>query len=153
MGSPKGRASSLASSTDNHARAVGWDMPVSPAKGRRAYAYHAIHYLHILPLMDHIISPTIENVRRSIAERLRRRRLDAGWSQAELSARSGVPLGTLKRFESSGHVSLDTLLRLARPLSALHDFDLLFPEPAYTSLDDVIRATTKTARKRAPRRG
>jgi len=92
-------------------------------------------------------------IRTRIAQRLRHRRLDAGWSQAELSDRSGVPLGTLKRFESTGQISLDTLLRLARPLSALHEFDALFPEPAYASLDEVIRATTQPARKRAPRRG
>ena len=103
--------------------------------------------------MDIILSNNTDSIRRSIAERLRRRRLDAGWSQAELSARSGVPLGTLKRFETSGHVSLDTLLSLARPLAALHEFDQLFPEPAYASLDDVIRATTTRSRKRAPRRG
>lgn len=103
--------------------------------------------------MDSILSIEIDIIRSGIANRLRRRRLDAGWSQAELSERSGVPLGTLKRFESTGQISLDTLLRLARPLGALHEFDALFPEPAFGSLDEVIRATTKTARQRAPRRG
>lgn len=112
-----------------------------------------IRYIHILNIMDNILSIEMDKIRTGIASRLRRRRLDAGWSQAELSDRSGVPLGTLKRFESTGQISLDTLLRLARPLSALHEFDALFPESAYASLDEVIRATTKPARKRAPRRG
>lgn len=103
--------------------------------------------------MDHILSIDTDTIRANIANRLRRRRLDAGWTQSELSDRSGVPLGTLKRFESTGNISLDTLLRLARSLGALPDFDTLFPAPVYSSIDDVIRATSIPTRKRGKRRG
>ena len=55
---------------------------------------------------------------------LREARLAAGFSQADLSERSGLPKPTLSRYEN-GHVlpSLLTLRRLADALSVLADVD------------------------------
>lgn len=72
-------------------------------------------------------------------------------TQADLAARSGVPLGTLKRFERLGEVSLSTLMMLAEALDALGEFHGLFPLPEARSLDDLDRQARRPVR--VPRRG
>ena len=48
------------------------------------------------------------------------------YSQAELAVRSGVSLGTIKRFENSGQISFEYLLKLAYLLDSLADFESIF---------------------------
>lgn len=75
-----------------------------------------------------------------LAERARDCRLSAGLTQSGLARRSGVSLGSLKRFESSGQISLESLLRLALVLERLDDFDVIFQkrEALPTSLDALL---------------
>ncbi|MFY8108310.1 MAG: helix-turn-helix domain-containing protein [Bacteroidia bacterium] len=61
-----------------------------------------------------------------LSQKLKKIRKEKGYSQAELSKRSGVSLGSLKRFESSGQISLESLLMLAEILGRIEDFDQLF---------------------------
>ncbi len=60
-----------------------------------------------------------------LAGRHRLLRKQAGYSQSELAKRSGVSLGSIKRFEQSGQISLESLLKLVFVLNRLHDFDLI----------------------------
>ena len=60
---------------------------------------------------------------REIAQRHKVLRKQAGFSQSELAKRSGVSLGSLKRFETTGQISLESLLLLADVLNRLDDFD------------------------------
>lgn len=60
-----------------------------------------------------------------IALRHKTLRKQAGYSQSELAKRSGVSLGSLKRFETTGQISLESLLKLMELLNRLDDFDLL----------------------------
>jgi transcriptional regulator with XRE-family HTH domain len=53
-------------------------------------------------------------------------RKQIGLTQSELARRSGVSLGSIKRFELSGQISLESLLKLAQILERLNDFDLIF---------------------------
>lgn len=69
---------------------------------------------------------TPKEVRQEIASRARERRLALNLSQQDLAERSGVSLGSIKRFESSGLVSLSSLLEIALVLGCLADFDELF---------------------------
>ena len=66
------------------------------------------------------------NVRHELAERLRRVRKAAGIPQAELAERSGLSLGSVRRFESTGEVSLKHLTLMADVSGRLADFDGLF---------------------------
>lgn len=75
-----------------------------------------------------------------IAQREKALRKSLGYSQEELAGKSGVSLGSLKRFERLGQISLESLLKLAFTLNALEPFDLLFPKddrPA--SLDELFK--------------
>jgi transcriptional regulator with XRE-family HTH domain len=51
------------------------------------------------------------------------RRQSLGLTQEALANRSGVSLGSLKRFERSGQIALGSLLKLALVLECLEDFD------------------------------
>ncbi|MDQ2664981.1 MAG: helix-turn-helix domain-containing protein [Gemmatimonadota bacterium] len=69
---------------------------------------------------------------------MRQRRLAKGWSRLELSARSGVALATLQKFEQMGQISLERLLRLAAALDVLRDFErLLAAGPSANSLAEL----------------
>lgn len=68
----------------------------------------------------------LKEIRREIAARAKERRLALNISQKELAERSGVSLGSVKRFESSGLVSLASLLEISLVLGCLGDFDELF---------------------------
>jgi transcriptional regulator with XRE-family HTH domain len=61
-----------------------------------------------------------------LSQKLKKIRKEKGYSQTELAKRSGVSLGSLKRFENSGNISLESLLMLSEILDRIEDFDLLF---------------------------
>ena len=88
-------------------------------------------------------------IAKRLAERARKLRLVQNISQQALSKRSGVSLGSIKRFESSYEISLKHLLQLAIALGVQDDFRLLFPETKYESLDDFIQINKSKERKRA----
>lgn len=94
---------------------------------------------------------TVQEVQRGISGRFKARRLAVNLTQRELSARSGVTLSSLKRFEREGLIALDSLLNLALVLGCLDDFDKLAvgsePIPAAQSLDALL--TTPISRRRA----
>lgn len=60
-----------------------------------------------------------------IAARHKVLRKQAGFSQSELAQRSGVSLGSLKRFERTGQISLESLLQLTDVLNRLNDFEAI----------------------------
>lgn len=91
---------------------------------------------------------TPEQVSRSLAVRLRALRLARGWKQSTLAERSGVSLASLRRFETTGKVSLESLLKLAFALHRLDDFDALLQPPPASSIAELEAAEKRPARKR-----
>ena len=65
----------------------------------------------------------------AIAQRMRARRKEAHFSQARLSSLSGVSLGSLKRFEQTGEISLASLVALSAALGCQDELDVLFAPP------------------------
>ncbi|MEM6316789.1 MAG: helix-turn-helix transcriptional regulator [Bacteroidota bacterium] len=60
------------------------------------------------------------------AQKHKKLRKQQNLSQAQLAERSGVSLGSIKRFEQTGKISLTALLKLAQILGRLKDFESLF---------------------------
>ena len=85
---------------------------------------------------DFLKSPN--DVRLGIAARVRERRREQKLTQAELAVRSDVSLGSVKRFERTGEISLSSLIRIAFVLGYEDDLDKLFSRRSYTSLEEVI---------------
>ena len=86
------------------------------------------------------LEPTPLEVSKVLAEKHRTLRKQLKISQEEMAERSGVSMGSLKRFENTGKISLDSLLKLMHLLGRLNEFDnLLLPKE---NLDDVKKLFT-----------
>lgn len=81
-------------------------------------------------------SPNDLNI--AIAKRVQQRRKEQQLTQVQLSLKSEVSLGSLKRFERTGEISLSSLIKIAFALGCENDFDALFAKKAYTSIQEVI---------------
>lgn len=66
------------------------------------------------------------DIMEELASKHKTLRKAAGLSQSEIAERSGVSYGSIKRFETTGQISLVSLLKLAAILNRLNDFDKLF---------------------------
>ena len=96
-----------------------------------------------------------EQIAAQLADRVRARRLERTWSREELGKRSGVAPATLRKFEDTGRISLDRLLRLLAALDALDQVErLLAPATPTRSLDSfaAFDATVTRQRGRTVRR-
>ncbi len=85
---------------------------------------------------------TPQDIQLGVMDRLRARRKEQGLSQTDLAHKADVSLGSLKRFESSGEISLVSLVKLATALGYEEDFDSLFSQKHYRSIEDVINDTS-----------
>ncbi len=87
-------------------------------------------------LLLNIASPN--EVAMQIAARVKSRRLELNLTQEGLATRAGIKFATYRRFEQTGEISLRSLLQIGFALNALSDFDGLFAQKQYQSLDDVL---------------
>ena len=88
---------------------------------------------------------------KKIAERVKRNRLELNLSQNALAIKSGVSLGSLKRFEQTAEISLKNLVMLAVALDATHEFSLLFSQRQYQSIDELLTKDKARTAKRGRR--
>ncbi|MBC8322495.1 MAG: helix-turn-helix transcriptional regulator [Candidatus Marinimicrobia bacterium] len=84
----------------------------------------------------------------NVSKRMRKKRLLLNIAQQSLSEKSGVSLGSIKRFEHKYEISLKHLLRIALVLGSLDEFRQLFPENQYQSVDDIIQNSKVKERQR-----
>ena len=73
-----------------------------------------------------------------IARRVRDIRKRRKISQKKLSEKSGVSLGSVKRFESSGEISLRALIKIAIALGIDDALINLFEETPFLSIEEII---------------
>ena len=90
-------------------------------------------------------------IARGLAERFRSRRLELNITQQGLAAKSGVSLGSVKRFENNYEISLKHLLMLAVVLDSTEEFNTLFSEKHYESIEEVLTGAASKNRKRGRR--
>lgn len=96
--------------------------------------------VNILSDMDkYSISKLPLPVLKNTAEKLRALRRQNKYSQAELADRSGVSLGSLKRFETTGQISLESFMKLLHILDRLEEFDsILKPAEDLKSIEKLF---------------
>lgn len=78
----------------------------------------------------------------NLAKQAQAKRLYFNFSQKTLSERSGVSFGVLKKFELTGKISAESLLKIALALDALEEFGYLFKPKSpenLRSLDELIK--------------
>lgn len=113
--------------------------------------YYIITICPHLYLTDNMIPFDLRSPRevaQILAGRVKTLRLERGWTQQEIADRSGIALATYRRFERSGRISLERLLKLAVILDAQTGFDKLFSPPAARSLSELEQREARRARKR-----
>ena len=93
---------------------------------------------------------TPTDIQRELAARVKARRLELNITQAELAERSGVSLGSLRRFETTGEVSLRSFLELALVLGELKEFSTLFRPLQTVSLFEEAPRPRQRSRKKSP---
>lgn len=90
---------------------------------------------------------TPKDVALQIAARVKARRLELDLTQDGLATRAGVKFATYRRFEQTGEISLKGLLQVGRALNALPEFDALFAQKQYQTLDDVQNEQNVTRKR------
>ena len=85
---------------------------------------------------DFLKSP--DEVNKGIAKRMRQRRKEKKITQVQLAKYSDVSLGSIKRFERIGEISLTSLVKIAFALGCEDDFESLFARKGYASIEEVI---------------
>ena len=79
---------------------------------------------------------TEETVLKNMVARAKKKRKAMKLSQKALAERSGVSYASIRRFESTGEISLVSLLKIAHALQSLKDFEGLFKGLSITNLKD-----------------
>lgn len=102
--------------------------------------------------MISLITPT--NAQKKLAEQARARRLQMKLTQEGLAKRSGVALATLRKFERTGTLSLESFLKLHMVLGGLEDIlkATQVKDTPFSSIDDVLKSDSNPTRKRGNRK-
>ena len=69
------------------------------------------------------------DILKSTAQNVAVLRKELNWTQQDLAEKSGVSYGSIKRFERSGQISFESLLKIVEVLNRLTEFEtLLLPK-------------------------
>jgi DNA-binding XRE family transcriptional regulator len=85
-----------------------------------------------------------------LAQRVRSRRLQRAWTQAEMARRAGIREATYVLFERTGKISLLRLLKVLDMLGLLEEFDRIAREPDLSTV--TLAELVKPTRQRGSRK-
>lgn len=88
--------------------------------------------------MRGLVWETAEELDLKIAQRVRDIRKRRSISQKRLAEMSGVSYGSVKRFETTGQISLVSLTKLAMALDIAEDLRNVFTQIPYRDIQEVI---------------
>ena len=92
-----------------------------------------------------------EAVLAELGQRLARRRLDVGLTQAQAATEAGIGKRTVERVEAGGDTQLVTLIRLLRVLDLTDELNRLVPEPGPRPMD-LLKLRGKERKRASSRR-
>ena len=81
---------------------------------------------------------TPNDIAHELVEKIKQHRKKLKISQIQLAAKSGVSLGSIKRFESKYEISLNSFIKILIALNLERDLENLFTQKNYNSIDEVI---------------
>ncbi len=88
--------------------------------------------------MEPFVWETAEELDQKLAQRIRNIRRRRSISQEKLAEMSGVSYGSIKRFETSGQISLISLTKIAIALDLADELRILFTQAPYKDIQEVI---------------
>ena len=83
-------------------------------------------------------SKTPNDIVKELVKKIKQHRKKVKFSQAQLASKSGVSLGSIKRFESKYEISLTSFIKILIALNLERDLENLFTQKNYASIDEVI---------------
>jgi len=81
---------------------------------------------------------TPNEIAKGLAEKIKTHRKKLKISQEVLAQKSGVSLGSIKRFETKYEISLQSFIKIAIALDLDGDLENLFTQKTYNSINEVI---------------
>lgn len=93
--------------------------------------------------MINLFQKTWTEINTDLAARMVRLRKRRKLTQGKLSAKAGVSLGSLKRFEQSGEISLQSFTKLAIALEVEGELESLFSEVPFDSIEEMLNEQAK----------
>lgn len=88
---------------------------------------------------DFLFNPKTPNdIAKELVEKIKQHRKKLKISQAQLAVKSGVSLGSIKRFESKYEISLNSFIKILIALNLEQDLENLFTQKSYNSIEEVI---------------
>lgn len=103
------------------------------------YLTKSLFSVNILTMnMSFLNQKTPKEIIKSLADRMRGTRKNLKLTQQKLSEKSGVSLGSVKRFERTGDISLISLVKISIAMSCEGELDNLFATKTFHSLQEVI---------------
>ena len=91
--------------------------------------------------MEGFIWETAKDLDLKLAQRVRNIRKRRSISQEKLASMSGVSYGSVKRFESTGQISLLSLTKIAMALDIADELRNIFSQVPYRDIKEVINET------------
>lgn len=91
--------------------------------------------------MEQFIWETPEELDQKLAQRVRKIRKRRSITQEKLASISGVSYGSIKRFETTGQISLLSLTKIAIALDLADELRNIFTQVLYKDIQEVINET------------
>lgn len=91
--------------------------------------------------MERLVWETAEELDQKLAQRVRNIRKRRSISQEKLAVMSGVSHGSIKRFETTGQISLISLTKIAMALDIADELRSLFLQVPYRNIQEVLNET------------
>ena len=91
--------------------------------------------------MEEFVWETAEELDMALAKRIKNIRKRRSISQQELADRSGFSYGSVKRFETTGQISLLALTKIAMALDVADELRGIFTQVPYLNIQEVINET------------
>lgn len=88
--------------------------------------------------MISLYQKTWKEINNEVASNVQKLRKRKKISQKELAERSGVSLGSIKRFEQTGEISLQSLTKIAIALRAEDELESLFTSANFESIEEIL---------------
>lgn len=88
--------------------------------------------------MINLYQKTWKEINNEVASNVQKLRKRKKISQKELAERSGVSLGSIKRFEQTGEISLQSLTKIAIVLRAEDELESLFTSANFESIEEIL---------------
>lgn len=81
---------------------------------------------------------TPSDVMNRLSDRLKKIRKRKKITQKQLAGRSNVSYATIRKFEETGQISLESFVKICMELGVISEINELFKQPVYSSIEEVV---------------